>query len=312
MILTKKDMIKENAKITWCGGCTYHNIFGLMAEALNRAGKRKKDIVAFSGIGCFGRIGNLLNFKRTCHTEHGRAIPAAIGYKLTADVDRYLTDTDFLTALVFGGDGDIVTMGGNHLIQAARENRNLTVICANNSRYAMTGNQSSATTAHGEKRVSQPYGNLSYAFDLASLVTGAGGTFVGRGVLTPKNKNYETYFNQAAELLAEGMNHDGFSFIELISPCIRWEKKRIREALDDILKNCIMVEKDIVTYDSRSRFAYARAMERLEVLGKEDQIMLGKLFHNIGKSSSNKNYLNLVKQQKKDIALVADEYFKLR
>ena len=113
--------------------------------------------------------------------------------------------------IVIMGDGDGATIGGNHLIHAARRNIDLTAIVGNNSNYGMTGGQLSATTPHGKKTSTSEFGNPERAFDLCNLVGAAGENYVARGTVY--------HINQLDQLIRDGITKKGFSFIEVVSPC---------------------------------------------------------------------------------------------
>jgi 2-oxoglutarate ferredoxin oxidoreductase subunit beta len=138
----------------------------------------------------------------TLHTTHGRAIAYATGVKLARPE---------LKVVVLTGDGDCAAIGGNHLIHAARRNIDLTVVVFNNDIYGMTGGQYSPLTPRGSYATTAPYGTVDRNFDLCELVKAAGGTFVARGT------TYHT--RPLIDLVAKGLEHKGFSFIEVVSQC---------------------------------------------------------------------------------------------
>ena len=155
----------------FCPGCGHGIVLGSVIRALQAENIDIDKTVFVSGIGCGGWISSPNINADTLHTTHGRAIAAAVGVK-TARPD--------LNVIVISGDGDLATIGGNHLIHAARRDIDITVICANNSIYGMTGGQTSATTPKGFKTVTDPQGNKYDGFDLAGLVKAAGASYVAR------------------------------------------------------------------------------------------------------------------------------------
>jgi 2-oxoglutarate ferredoxin oxidoreductase subunit beta len=136
------------------------------------------------------------------HTTHGRAIPFATGLKLA---------NPELNVVVFSGDGDLVAIGGNHLIHTARRNIDMTVVCINNFNYGMTGGQMGATTPLNARSTTSPYGNFEYPFNLPYLVTASGATYVARWTVL--------HVRELERSIAEALTKPGFSFIEVISPC---------------------------------------------------------------------------------------------
>ncbi|MBE9473122.1 MAG: 2-oxoacid:ferredoxin oxidoreductase subunit beta, partial [Chloroflexi bacterium] len=120
----------------WCPGCGIGTALSCFVSALTRSGLDLDKVAIVSGIGCTGRVAGYLRLDGF-HTTHGRAIPFATGLKLA---------NPELKVVVFSGDGDLVAIGGNHLIHAARRNMDLTVVCVNNFNYGMTGGQMGPTT----------------------------------------------------------------------------------------------------------------------------------------------------------------------
>jgi 2-oxoglutarate ferredoxin oxidoreductase subunit beta len=136
------------------------------------------------------------------HTAHGRALAVATGAK-AADPDLHV--------IVVMGDGDCVAIGGNHLIHAARRNIDVTALVFNNSIYGMTGGQMSPTTFEGDRTTTSVYGNVEQAFDICELARAAGATYVARE--TPYS------YVSLAQLIAGGIAHKGFAFVEAMVSC---------------------------------------------------------------------------------------------
>ena len=154
-----------------------------------------------SGIGCSSRIPGYAKCD-SLHTTHGRALSFATGLKVgNPDLD----------VVVFTGDGDAASIGGNHLIHAARRNINLTVICINNNIYGMTGGQISPTSPKGSFGTTAPYGSRDVPFNLAELVSAAGASYVARWTTT--------HPLQLSKAIQKGLENEGFSFIEVVSQC---------------------------------------------------------------------------------------------
>ena len=154
----------------FCPGCGNGAIINAFLAAMEKAEMDFDNIAMVSGIGCSSRIPGYLKCD-SLHTTHGRALSFATGLK-TANKD--------LDVVVFTGDGDAASIGGNHLIHAARRNINLTVICINNNIYGMTGGQISPTSPKGSFGTTAPYGNQDTPFKLAELVAAAGATYSAR------------------------------------------------------------------------------------------------------------------------------------
>jgi len=160
------------------------------------------EFVFVSGIGCAAWIPSPFFYADILHTTHGRPIAFATGVKLAAPDRR---------VMVISGDGDLLAIGGNHFIHAARRNIDMVVICVNNSIYGMTGGQVAPTTPVGLRTITSPYGNVENDFDISGLAVAAGATFVARW----------TVFHalQITKTVRKALNHRGFSLIEIISQC---------------------------------------------------------------------------------------------
>ncbi|MFZ5585828.1 MAG: thiamine pyrophosphate-dependent enzyme [Thermodesulfobacteriota bacterium] len=199
--------LRPQVKATpFCPGCGHGVLLGLILraiEGLEEAGRLKWEEMLFvSGIGCAAWIPSP-NFRAdTLHTLHGRAVAFAVGAKAANPA---------LKVMVVSGDGDLASIGGNHLIHAARRNADLTVVCANNQIYGMTGGQAAPTTPLDTPTATTPGGNPYRPFDLCRLVEAAGAGYVARGAV---NRPYELM-----EYLARGLTTPGFAFIEVLSPC---------------------------------------------------------------------------------------------
>jgi 2-oxoglutarate ferredoxin oxidoreductase subunit beta len=155
-----------------------------------------------SGIGCAGWIPSPHIAADTLHVTHGRPVAFATGAKLV---------NPELKVVVIGGDGDLASIGGNHLIHAARRDVALTVICANNEIYGMTGGQVTPTTPVGFCTATTLQGNPDRPFDLARLVQAAGATYVAR---------YSVWHTRLLiRSIRRALAHPGFAFIEALSPC---------------------------------------------------------------------------------------------
>lgn len=192
----------------WCPGCGIGSVVSSFAEAIKDGGHDMDKIAVVSGIGCTGRVAGYVKFD-SIHTTHGRAIPVATGLKLA---------NPSLKVVVFSGDGDLFSIGGNHFIHAARRNMDMLVICINNFTYGMTGGQMTPTTPNMANASTTPYGNYEYPFSLPFLADAAGATFVARWT--------SLHARNITELIGEALNHKGFAFIEVITPCTTLYQRR--------------------------------------------------------------------------------------
>ncbi|MCL4795022.1 MAG: 2-oxoacid:ferredoxin oxidoreductase subunit beta [Bryobacteraceae bacterium] len=185
----------------WCPGCGIGTSVNSFAYALLSTGIELKKVAIVSGIGCSGRVSGYTKMD-SFHVTHGRAIPFATGLKLA---------NPELTVVVYSGDGDLTSIGGNHLIHAARRNMDLLVVCVNNMIYAMTGGQAAATTPGAAISTTTPYGSFEPELNIAHLVDAAGASFVARWTVF--------HVKMLEKTMKEALSKKGFRFIEVLSPC---------------------------------------------------------------------------------------------
>ncbi len=185
----------------WCPGCGIGTTVNCFAVALEQSGLDLDKVFVTSGIGCTGRVAGYIKLD-SFHTTHGRAIPFATGLKLAKPE---------LKAVVYSGDGDLIAIGGNHFIHAARRNVDMTVICVNNLTYAMTGGQVGPTTPTTAVATTVPYGSYERPFNLPFLAESSGAVYVARWTAY--------HVRQLIKSMREALNKKGFSFIEILAPC---------------------------------------------------------------------------------------------
>ena len=200
----------------WCPGCGIGTTVNCFARALLESQLNLDRVAIVSGIGCSGRVAGYLSLD-SFHTTHGRAIPFATGLKLA---------NPSLEVVVYSGDGDLLAIGGNHIIHAARRNLDLKIICINNLIYAMTGGQTAPTTPVGATTTTAPYGCYEPSFNLPNLMDAAGASYVAR---------WTTYHvRQLTRSMTEILRKRGFCFIEILSPCptLYQRRNRLGDGLD--------------------------------------------------------------------------------
>ena len=223
-----------------CGAAQVMNFFLCAADELKLDFDK---LVAIGGVGCTARIPVYLNAE-ALHGIHGRTLPWATGIKL---------HNPELKVVIFAGDGDAVAIGGNHFIQAARRNLDVTMIVVNNLNFAMTGGQVAPTTLRGLTTTTTPYGNREQPFDLCQLAVSAGATFVSRW---STRKPY-----QAIKAIKRALQHKGFALVEIISQCpINFGRRIIGTA--DPSKNIEWIEERSVTIKE------ARELSEEEISGR--------------------------------------------
>ena len=185
----------------WCAGCGIGTMLGSLLRAFEELGYTRQNTVVVTGIGCTGKADDYL-VTNALHTTHGRAIAFATGIKAF---------NPKLNVVVIMGDGDGVTIGGNHFIHAARRNMDLTAIILNNMNFGMTGGQVSGTTPEWRLTSTTAYGNPEREFDICGLAEAAGANYVAR----------ETTYDglKLKKNIKRALQKKGFSLIEVISPC---------------------------------------------------------------------------------------------
>ena len=192
---------KEMIPHIWCDGCGNGIILNCYVRALDELDLHLDKVVTVSGIGCIGRLSGYTNTD-SYHTTHGRAIAFATGVKLV---------NPELKVVVISGDGDLFAIGGNHFIHAARRNVDIQVMCANNFNYGMTGGQYGPTTPLEAWTTTTPYGNIEHPFNLVHLAAASGAVYVARWTTL--------HVRRLNESIKKALQKEGFSFIEVITPC---------------------------------------------------------------------------------------------
>ncbi|MEO0084135.1 MAG: 2-oxoacid:ferredoxin oxidoreductase subunit beta [candidate division WOR-3 bacterium] len=184
-----------------CPGCGIGSAMNTMVRAISELALDKNKLCIVSGIGCSSRVPGYIDCD-TFHTLHGRAIPSATGVKLARPE---------MKVIIIAGDGDLLAIGGNHFIHAARRNLDLTVILINNFNYGMTGGQFSPTTPQGKRGTTAPYGCVERDFNVCEMAKSAGAVFVARSTTyhTPHLKT----------LIKQAIKKKGFSLVEVVSQC---------------------------------------------------------------------------------------------
>ena len=185
----------------WCPGCGIGTTVNCFARALVESKLNLDKVAIVSGIGCTGRVAGYMRLD-SFHTTHGRAIPFATGLKLA---------NPELTVVVYSGDGDLIAIGGNHFIHAARRNVDIKIICVNNFTYGMTGGQVAPTTPVSATATTTPYGCFERPFNLPYLAESSGAVYVARWTAY--------HVRHITRSMVEAFNKKGFSFIEIITPC---------------------------------------------------------------------------------------------
>ncbi len=198
--LTKKDF-QSDQEVRWCPGCGDYAILAAVQAVFPELGIPREKFVVISGIGCSSRFPYYMN-TYGFHTIHGRAPAFATGLKVTRPD---------LEVWVVTGDGDSLSIGGNHLIHTLRRNVGLKILMFNNRIYGLTKGQYSPTSETGKRTKSTPMGSVDIPFNPAALALGAGATFVARTV--------DVFQPHLKEVLRQAAEHKGTAFVEIYQNC---------------------------------------------------------------------------------------------
>ncbi len=197
---SKKDFMSDQM-IRWCPGCGDYAILSQVQTVFAGLGIPKEKFAVISGIGCSSRFPYYMN-TFGFHTIHGRAPAFATGLKLA---------NPELSVWMISGDGDSLSIGGNHLIHVLRRNVNIQYLLFNNRIYGLTKGQYSPTSEVGKKTKSTPMGSLDHPFEPCAVALGADGTFVARTV--------DIFVKEQRQVLIEAAAHEGTSFVEIFQNC---------------------------------------------------------------------------------------------
>ena len=260
--LTAKDF-RTDQEVRWCPGCGDYAILAAMQSFMPELGIARENTVFVSGIGCAARFPYYMN-TYGLHSIHGRAPAIATGLA---------TSRPDLSVWVVTGDGDALSIGGNHLIHTLRRNVNLKILLFNNKIYGLTKGQYSPTSELGKVAKSTPMGSIDWPFNPVSLAIGAEATFVGRAIDTDKKG--------MTEVLRAAASHRGSAFVEILQNCpifnddawefvrddkegvnrialrqgepITWGKdgeKALRQLPDGTIEECAATDPDVLVHDA--------------------------------------------------------------
>jgi 2-oxoglutarate ferredoxin oxidoreductase subunit beta len=193
---------KTDLKPIWCPGCGDYAVLTTLYQVMTTLNLDPKDVVIVSGIGCSSRLPGFVK-AYSFHGVHGRTLPTAMGVKIANPA---------LTVLAVGGDGDGFSIGGGHVPHAARRNIDITYIVMDNEIYGLTKGQISPTSPQGHVTKSAPRGALESPLNSIAMAITYGATYVARG--------FSAQSQPLAELIRGAIEHKGFSFVDVISPCV--------------------------------------------------------------------------------------------
>jgi 2-oxoglutarate ferredoxin oxidoreductase subunit beta len=212
-VLTRKDFVSDQ-EVRWCPGCGDYSILAQTQKVMPDFGYAKENIVFISGIGCSGRLPYYMN-TYGFHTIHGRAPAIATGLK-AARPD--------LMVWVITGDGDALSIGGNHLIHSLRRNVDVRIVMFNNRIYGLTKGQASPTSELGKVTKSSPYGTVDFPISPLAIALAAEATFIARSV--------DTFTEHMQQTLNAAGRHRGAAFVEVLQNCNIFNDGAHREFTD--------------------------------------------------------------------------------
>jgi len=249
LVMTPKDFATATPS-WWCPGCGDYGVLAALKSALADLALQPKDVAFVSGIGCSGKISGYLH-SYAFHGVHGRALPVAQAVKL-ANRD--------LTVIAAGGDGDGFAIGAGHFLHAVRRNANVTYIVMDNQTYGLTKGQSSPTSDLGYVTGTSPGGNPDAPLNGMAVALAAGGTFIARG--------FSAQPKALVEIIKQAVQNDGFSVVEVMSPCVTYNKHNTYAWFKDNVFDVSQIE----GYDNTNRH------HAFEALTAEGKIPLGVIY----------------------------------
>ncbi|PZX07794.1 2-oxoglutarate ferredoxin oxidoreductase subunit beta [Psychrobacillus insolitus] len=250
-MVTFKDF-RNNVKPNWCPGCGDFSVQAAIQRAAANVGIQPHDLAVISGIGCSGRISGYIH-SYGFHGIHGRALPIAQGLKM-ANKD--------LKVIASGGDGDGFAIGLGHTIHSIRRNIDITYVVMDNQIYGLTKGQTSPRSAEGFKTKSTPGGAIEPSLNPLELALTSGATFVAQG--------FSSDIKELTAIIEAGINHKGFSFINVFSPCVTYNKVNTYDWFKENLTKLSAIE----GYDSSSR------EEAIKVVMEREGLVTGIIYQN--------------------------------
>lgn len=248
---------RNTVKPNWCPGCGDFSVQAAIQRASANVGLEPHELAVISGIGCSGRISGYIN-SYGVHGIHGRALPIAQGVKMA---------NRELTVIAAGGDGDGFAIGMGHTVHAIRRNMDITYIVMDNQIYGLTKGQTSPRSGTGFKTKSTPEGSIEPAIAPMEMALTAGATFVAQ--------SFSTDLKDLTSLIEAGIQHKGFSFINVFSPCVTYNKINTYDWFKENLTKLDTIE----GYNPNDR------EQAMQTLMKHDGLVTGLIYQNTEQKS---------------------------
>ena len=261
LTLTAKDF-KSDQEVRWCPGCGDYAILASVQSFMPELGFPRDRIVFVSGIGCAARFPYYME-TYGMHSIHGRAPAIATGLA---------TSRPDLSVWVVGGDGDMLSIGGNHLIHALRRNVNLKLLLFNNQVYGLTKGQYSPTSPRGQRSGSTPMGSIDEPFNPLAVAIGAEATFVARAIDTDRK--------HVTEVLRRAAAHRGAAFVEILQNCNIYNDGAFDAVREDAVNRIYLEHGQPVRFGAEGeRGVVARGDGSMEIVDVSDVGEDGLLVH---------------------------------
>jgi len=248
---------RNKIKPNWCPGCGHYALQNALQQAAANAKLEPHQLAVISGIGCSGRLSGYM-YAYGVHAIHGRSLPVAQGVKM---------GNRDLTVVACGGDGDGFAIGLGHTIHAMKRNMDITYIVLDNHVYGLTKGQTSPRSDRGFQTKTTPQGSTESPLSAMELALASGTTFVAQG--------FSQNIKELTSLVEQGIQHKGFSFINVFSPCVTFNKTNTYEWY----KNHITSLQDIKDYDSSNR------LQAMETIINYEGLVTGVIYQNKEKLS---------------------------
>jgi 2-oxoglutarate ferredoxin oxidoreductase subunit beta len=243
---------KSDKQPTWCPGCGDFGTMNGMMKALAETGNNPDETFIVAGIGCSGKIGTYMH-SYALHGVHGRALPVGIGVKL-ANPD--------LEVMVAGGDGDGFSIGVGHFIHAVRRNVDMSYVVMDNRIYGLTKGQASPTSREDFETSTSPDGTHQQPVNPKALALSAGATFIAQSFSSDSQRH--------AELVQKAIEHDGFGFVNVYSPCVTFNDVDTYDYFRDSIVDLAETDHDSGNYDEAKDRILEGGKEYIGVLYQDE------------------------------------------
>ncbi|WP_435195632.1 2-oxoacid:ferredoxin oxidoreductase subunit beta [Natronomonas sp. EA1] len=243
---------KSDKQPTWCPGCGDFGTMNGMMKALAETGNDPDNTFVVAGIGCSGKIGTYMH-SYAIHGVHGRSLPLATGVKLA---------NPELEVMAAGGDGDGYSIGAGHFIHAVRRNVDMTYVVMDNRIYGLTKGQFSPTSREDFETSTSPNGTNQQPVNPLALALAAGGTFIAQSFSSDAQRH--------AEIVQQAIEHDGFGFVNVYSPCVTFNDVDTYDYFRDSIVDLADEGHDPTDYDAAKEKILDRSKEYQGVIYQDE------------------------------------------